>query len=186
MWWYISSLVNEWEWCIIPESDTGILGKKKIRVLLSGVEPIWYQRDVEHVKEQSAVGAKRSTRPQLSPVPRTFHAVYCHSSWIIYIIECNICKLQYIGKSETAFNLRLNNQRNHIKKGVSSCRLTEHFLHNTRSHDFDINVTITIIKQIKKDHLETDKKKEFLREREIFWQRTLNSIQPYGLNKRTG
>ena len=29
MWWYISSLVNEWEWCIILESDTGILGKKE-------------------------------------------------------------------------------------------------------------------------------------------------------------
>ena len=24
MWWYISSLVNEWEWCVILESDTGI------------------------------------------------------------------------------------------------------------------------------------------------------------------
>ena len=39
MWWYISSLVNEWEWCIILGSDTGILGKKEIRVLLSGVKP---------------------------------------------------------------------------------------------------------------------------------------------------
>ena len=65
---------------------------------------------------------------------------------------------------------------------MSSCELTEHFLHNTRTHDFD-NVTITIIEQIKKDHLETDKKKEVLREREIFWQGTLNSIQPNGLNK---
>ena len=69
---------------------------------------------------------------------------------------------------------------------VSSCELTEHFLHNTWTHDFDYNVTITIIEQIKKDHLETDKMKEVLREREIFWQTTLNSIQPYGLNKRTG
>jgi len=34
-----------------------------------------------------------------------------------------------------------------------------------------------MIEQIKKDHLETDKKKEVLREREIFWQRSLNSIQ---------
>ena len=32
------SYSHESEWCIIPESDTGILGKK-IRVLLSGVEP---------------------------------------------------------------------------------------------------------------------------------------------------
>ena len=69
---------------------------------------------------------------------------------------------------------------------MSSCELTEHFLHNKRPHDFDDNVTITIIEQIRKDNLEADKKKEVLREREIFWKRTLNSIQPYGLNKRTG
>ena len=126
------------------------------------------------------------TSPNNKKTFSIFHAVDCHSSWIIYIIECSICKLQYIGKSETAFNLRLNNHRNHIKKGVNSCELTEHFLHNTRTHDFDNNVTITIIEQIKKDHLDTDRKKEVLRDREIFWQRTLNSIQPYGLNKRTG
>ena len=48
-----------------------------------------------------------------------------------------------------------------------------------------LNIYI-IIEQMKKDYLETARKKEVLREREIFWQRTLNSIQPYGLNKRTG
>ena len=83
-----------------------------------------------------------------------FHAVDYQSSWIIYIIECNICKLQYIGKSETAFNLQLNNHRNHIKKGLTSCKLTEHFLHNTQTHDFDNTVTINIIEQMKKDHLD--------------------------------
>ena len=59
--------------------------------------------------------------------------------------------------------LRLSNHRNHIKKGVSSCEVTEHFF--TRTHDFDNNVTITIIEQIKKDNLETDKKREVLREK---------------------
>ena len=75
---------------------------------------------------------------------KIFHSVNCQSSWVIYIIECNICNLQYIGKSETAFNLRLNNHRNHIKKGISSCELTEHFLHNKRTHNFDNNFIITI------------------------------------------
>ena len=89
------------------------------------------------------------------------------------------------GKKKCVY-IYIYNHRNHIKKGVSSCELTEHFLHNKRTHDFNNNVTITIIEQIRKDHLETDKKKEVLREREIFWQRTLNSFQPYGLNKRTG
>ena len=110
----------------------------------------------------------------------------CQSSCIIYIMECNIGRLQYIGKSETEFNLRLNNHRNHIRKGVNSCELTEHFLHNVRSHNFENDVTITVIEQIRKDHLTFDRKKELLRNREMFWQRMLNSIQPNGLIIRTG
>ena len=47
-----------------------------------------------------------------------FHTVNCKST-LIHIIECRICRLQYIGKSETAFNLRLNNHRNHIKREES-------------------------------------------------------------------
>ena len=73
-----------------------------------------------------------------------FHTVNCRSTFVIYINECRICRLQYVGKSEKAFNLRLNNHRNHMKRGVGSCELTEHFLHNSRSHNFDNDVTITI------------------------------------------
>ena len=90
---------------------------------------------------------------------KIFHSVNCQSSWVIYIIECNICNLQYIGKSETAFNLRLHNHRNHIKKGISSCELTEHFLHNKRTHNFDNNVIIIIIEQIRKDDISNEQKK---------------------------
>lgn len=115
-----------------------------------------------------------------------FHTVNCQSTWVIYIIECKICKLQYVGKSETGFNLRLNNHRNHIKKGVSSCELTEHFLHNTRTHNFDNDAIITIIEQIKQNNMAIERKKEILRTREIFWQRTLKTLQPNGLNKRIG
>ena len=117
---------------------------------------------------------------------KIFHSVYYQSSWVIYIIECNICNLQYIGKSETAFNACLSNHRNHIKKGISSCQLTEHFLHNKRTHNFDNNVIITIIEQIRKDNISNEQNKYFLRHREIFWQKELNFMQPNGLNKRIG
>ena len=86
---------------------------------------------------------------QDSKVFDTFHTVNCQSTWVIYIIECKICQLQYVGKSETGFNLRLNNPRNHIKKGVCSCELTEHILHNTRTHNFDNDAIIAIIEQMK-------------------------------------
>ena len=115
-----------------------------------------------------------------------FHSVDCQSSWVIYIIECNICRLQYIGKSETGFNLLLNNHRDHTKNRVNSCELTEHFLYNIRSHNFEDDLTITVIEQIKKDHFAINRKKELLRNKEMFWQRMLNSTQPNGLNKRIG
>ena len=126
------------------------------------------------------------TGTQDSKVFDIFHTVNCQSTFVIYIIECKICKLQYVGKSETAFNLRLNNHRNHIKRGVSSCELTEHFLQNTRSHNFDNDVIITIIEQIKRSEMDIERKKEIPRTREIFWQRRLNTLQPNGLNKRMG
>ena len=108
----------------------------------------------------------------------------CQSAWVIYVIECKICKLQYVGKSETGFNLRLNNHGNHIKSKVSSCELTEHFLNNTRTHNFDNDVVITIIEQIKRSDMLIERKKELLRKREMFWQRKLDTLQPNGLNKK--
>ena len=115
-----------------------------------------------------------------------FHTVNCQSTFVIYIIECRICRLQYVGKSETAFNLRLNNHRNHSKKGVNSSELSEHFLHNSRSHDLGKDVTITVIEQIKRSNMTIEREKEILRTREIFWESRLNTLQPNGLNKRMG
>ena len=64
--------------------------------------------------------------------------------------------------------------------------ISEHFLHNSRSHDFGKDVTITIIEQIKRSNMTIERKKEILRAREIFWQGGLNKLQPNGLNKRMG
>ena len=125
------------------------------------------------------------TRPD-GKVFDIFHTVNCQSNFVIYIIECRICRLQYVGKSETAFNLRLNNHRNHIKRGVNSCELSEHFLHNSTSHDLSKDITITIIEQIKRSNMTIERKKDILRAREIFWQCRLNTLQPNGLNERMG
>lgn len=60
----------------------------------------------------------------------------------------------------------------------------EHFLHNSRSHNFDDN--ITIIEQIKWSDMVIERKKQICQAREIFWQSQLNTLQPNGLNKRMG
>ena len=114
------------------------------------------------------------------------HTVNCQSAFVIYIIECRIRKLQYVGKSETAFNLRLNNHRNHIKRGFSGCELTEHFLHNSRTHNFDRDTKITVMEEIKRHEMHIERKKEILLVREVFWQKKVMTFQPNGLNKRMG
>ena len=45
-----------------------------------------------------------------------FHQVTCHSNYVIYLLECVMCKIQYAGKSETSLNIRLNNHKRGIKK----------------------------------------------------------------------
>ena len=45
-----------------------------------------------------------------------FHQLYCKSSYIIYLLECLKRQLRYVGKSETEFNVRLNNQRKDVTR----------------------------------------------------------------------
>ena len=43
-----------------------------------------------------------------------FHKITCKSQYVIYLMECILYKIQYFGKNETPFNLRLNNQRKDV------------------------------------------------------------------------
>ena len=43
---------------------------------------------------------------------RTFHIyhnVKCKSKYVIYLLECTRCKMQYVGKDETDFSIKLKN-----------------------------------------------------------------------------
>ena len=44
-----------------------------------------------------------------------FHNINCKSKYVIYLFECNLCNSQYVGKSETTFNICLNNHRKDVK-----------------------------------------------------------------------
>ena len=46
---------------------------------------------------------------------KIFHSTNCKTEYAIYLMECIICNLQYDGKSETPFNIRLNNHRKNVK-----------------------------------------------------------------------
>ena len=145
------------------------------------------ETDANHAKNRDATGVTNTFKgTRLNREFKIFHSLNCQSSWVIYIIKCQKCDLQYIGKSESNFNIRLNNHRNHIRAEINSCELTEHFLQNRRSHSFEKDVSIIVIEQIRKRTMPIEQKKELLSTHEKYWQLTLGSIQPNGLNKRTG
>ena len=81
-------------------------------------------------------------------------------------MECNLRRMQYVGKSETIFNIRLNNHRKNVKKPdtILACR---HF--QERNHVFNKHAKFIIIDKLRN----TTKSKGILRqrlvERENFW-----------------
>jgi hypothetical protein len=38
----------------------------------------------------------------------------CNSKNLVYLLQCNLCRLQYIGETQTSFRLRFNNHKSHI------------------------------------------------------------------------
>ena len=53
----------------------------------------------------------RSMKQQTKRTFNIFFNVNCKSEYVIYFMECILCKMQYVRKAEAAFNLRLNNRR---------------------------------------------------------------------------
>ena len=78
----------------------------------------------------------------------------------IFLMGCTIWNLEYVGKNETPFNIRLNNH----KKEVKDCKAIlsdKHFQKN--GHRFNEHARFTIIDKLKTTNLE----KEILKERLI-------------------
>ena len=53
---------------------------------------------------------------QTNKIFQIYHNLNCKSKYVIYLLECTKCKIQYVGKAETEFNIRLNNHRNDVWK----------------------------------------------------------------------
>ena len=45
-----------------------------------------------------------------------FHQLNCESKYIIYLLESLKCQPQHVGKSETKFNVRLNNHSKYVTR----------------------------------------------------------------------
>ena len=65
---------------------------------------------------------------------------------IIYLVECYICKIQHVGKSEIPFSIRLNNHRKNIKNPNASVAC-KHF----NNHGFNNHGKFIITEQLRRN-----------------------------------
>ena len=105
------------------------------------------------------------------------HKFNCDDRCLIYLLTCNKCRKQYVGKTVDSFRFRWNNYKcncyKHTKGGsVKQQHLYDHFV--LEDHAQFVN-DVSIIFIDKADP--TDPLK-----REQYWRHTLKTLVPYGLN----
>ena len=100
--------------------------------------------------------------------------------YVIYLLECTKCKIKYVGKAETEFNIRLNNHRKDVWKPDT---IPTSRLFSGKSHNFNIQARFILIEQIRHVDIDMEKIKERLKHRENLWILTLEMLTPKGLNQ---
>ena len=105
-----------------------------------------------------------------------FHNLTCKSENIIYLLQC---QFQYVGKSETPFNIRLNNHRKDAKSQASILEC-KHF--SEQNHNFQQHPEFTLIEKIKKQTT-AQETRTLLKQRENLWVLKLKTLYPDGLNQ---
>ena len=100
----------------------------------------------------------------------------CKSTFLIYLITCGDCGIQYVGQTIQFLHIRLNGHRSSTKNSLNTY-VYQHF--NSHGHDFT-KIKIQIIdildpKIYDKHDLDT---------LENFWINTLETAYPFGLNDK--
>ena len=109
-----------------------------------------------------------------------FFNLNCKSEYVIYLMESILCKMQYVGKAETAFNVRLHNHRKDTKK-PNSILACKHF--QEQGHNFNKHAKFIIIDKLVNLHVSKEALQEMLVMRENFWIQKLKTLVPFGLNQ---
>ena len=103
----------------------------------------------------------------------------CNSKCVVYLAECKVCNIQYVGSASTKFRLRFNNYKSAYRKYTSGHSVPQASFHAhfaQEGHHGMESWKFTLIDQAENV--------DSLRRKEAFWQNTLNTFQPVGLNER--
>ena len=110
---------------------------------------------------------------------KIFHTVNCKSTFLIYLMECSICKIQYVGKSEWRLNRRINQHRNDVWR-IEGPPCDKHF--QKQDHDFTKHAKFTVIEKLEKVTNDKEKTRSILEHKEDKWILRLKTLIPEGLN----
>ena len=110
------------------------------------------------------------------------HNLNCKSSRVIYLLDCQKCGSQYVGKSETPFNIRLNNHRKDVNNVQATLSVSKHF--REANHSFNRDAKFTLIEQIKNQTLSQKDMRKTLEDHEDLWILKLGTLRPNGLNDK--
>ena len=107
-----------------------------------------------------------------------YHNLNCKSKYVIYLLECTKCKIQY-GKAETEFNIRINNCQKDMWK-PDAIPASRYF--SGKNCNFNTHAKFILIEQIHHVDIDIEKIKERLKQRENFWKLALETLTPKSLN----
>ena len=69
----------------------------------------------KNICSQQGLKTDTFTSYRTSEMVKFFNQLNCKNSYLIYSLQCRICHIQYVGESESYFNIRLNNHRKDSK-----------------------------------------------------------------------
>jgi hypothetical protein len=101
----------------------------------------------------------------------------CKTNNIIYLLECAICGLQYIGQTKEKLKERMYGHRSNADRNHPASSLHKHLGSANHDTNFD-EMKVTIIEH---DPIWNDKRRQ---EREHFWIRKLKTLSPNGINAK--
>jgi len=123
-----------------------------------------------------AVSTKRFTSTAFATTHSVEGSISCKTENVIYLITCRVCRVQYVGETGRNLASRLTNHRSDITH-TKNTAIAIHF----NSHENSTNQSLLEAIAIEKIG-EGENAFQLRKKREIYWQQTLGTTYPLGLN----
>ena len=104
----------------------------------------------------------------------------CQSENVVYLIWCEECKLQGVGRT-LKMSKRLSNYYSHIKQKRRTCSSVNHFIDKHANNWKDVLRIMGIVK-LTNPPRDKEERKFRLWQFEGYWQVKLGTVHPHGLN----